>query len=373
MIILRLAARLDHERLLNKAQLNEMRRFKLAVANVSDQIVISDKDGMVLYANKATETNTGYAIDEVIGLKAGKLWGNQMPREYYKQMWKRLTKDKKVFVGEIKNRRKDGQYYDAKINISPVLDEDGRVSFFVGIERDITKEKEVDRAKSDFISIASHQLRTPLTVVKGYMSMLLENDFGKVPAKQREQLLKVYESNERLISLVADLLNVSRIESGKMSFEFQNLDIEPLVASVVTEITNLAKAKHNYLHYNKPKYKLPKVSADPDKLRQVLSNLIENSVKYTVAGGTEVSLELANDEIRFCVRDTGLGISPADMSKIFEKYSRGDQVTTKAVAGTGLGLYVCKMMIENDEGRIWAESDGEGKGARFYFALPIIK
>jgi signal transduction histidine kinase len=205
------------------------------------------------------------------------------------------------------------------------------------------------------------------------MSMVLEGDFGKVPAKLNEQLLKVYESNERLISLVSDLLNVSRIESGKMKFEMQTLDIEPIVASVVTEISTLAKAKKIYLKYQKPIEALPKLSIDPDKIRQVITNLVENSVKYTIAGGTQVTLEQANDQVRFCVSDTGLGISPADMPKIFEKYSRGSQLSTKAVGGTGLGLYVCRMIVEAHHGKIWAESNGEGKGARFYFTLPVAK
>jgi len=373
LIVMSLAKRLDRERLLNQAQIEEMKRYKLAVSNASDHIVITDPNGIVLYGNKAVEEVTGYRLEEVVGNKAGKMWGGRMPKEYYDKMWHTLVHDKKSFFGEVQNRRKNGQFYDAQVSIVPVMDDNSHLQFFVGVEHDVTKEKELNQAKSDFLSIASHQLRTPLTVAKGYLSLLLEGQFGKIPKKQREQLVKVYESNEKLIDLVQDLLSVSRIESGKMIFDMKSIAIEPIIDNVITELKNLAKDKKIYLKYSKPKNKLPLINGDSDKLRQVIMNLVENCIKYTVAGGVSVSVEADSNQIKFSVSDTGMGISLVDMPNIFQKYARGTQLSTKAVGGTGLGLYVCKVIIDNHLGKIWAESEGEGKGSRFYFTLPLAK
>jgi len=372
LIILSLAKRLEKERKINAIAQFDLKKFKLAVANASDQIIIADRGGVIIYANKALEATTGYAVEEAIGTKTGKLWGGLMPAEYYKKLWKTIAKDKKTFSSEIKNRRKNGQEYFAKINIDPILDEDRRVQFFVAVERDITREKELDQAKSDFISIASHQLRTPLTVIKGYVSMILEGSFGQVASQQKEQLTKVYEANERLINLVQDLLDVSRIESGKMQFVFTPNDLNTLVASVVEELKTTADSKKLYLKFQTLKT-LPKIKIDPEKLRQVIMNLIDNAIKYTVAGGVEISLVKRENKVRFIVADTGMGIKGEDMPQLFKKYSRGSKINDKSVSGTGLGLYVGKIIVEAHGGKIWAESEGEGKGSKFCFELPISK
>ncbi|MDR3549092.1 MAG: PAS domain S-box protein, partial [Candidatus Pacebacteria bacterium] len=139
----------------------DLEKFKLALDNIADNVIITDPEGIVVYANKAVETVTGYRPEEAVGKKSGALWKAPMPAEYYRHMWDVIKNQKKVFVGEIRNRRKNGMIYTAAISISPVLDKNGDIEFFVSVERDVTKEKEIDRAKSEFMSLASHQLRTP--------------------------------------------------------------------------------------------------------------------------------------------------------------------------------------------------------------------
>lgn len=151
---------------------HDLLKFKLAVENSSNHIIITDVDGKILYANKAAEAVTGYSKNEMIGQRPS-LWGNQMGQEYYKNFWHVIKNEKKTFVGEVNNKRKNGEQYIAAVSISPVLDEKGVIKFFVGIERDITKEKEIDRAKTEFVSIAAHQLRTPLAIIRWYGEMLL--------------------------------------------------------------------------------------------------------------------------------------------------------------------------------------------------------
>ena len=231
------------------------------------------------------------------------------------------------------------------------------------------KLKKLDAAKSEFISIASHQLRTPLTIIKGYISMMLEGAFGKLSQEELAPLEKVYESNERLIQLVENLLNISRIESGRLQFNFTTMQLEDIADSVTEEMAASAKKKGLRLDYKQPSKLLPMVKIDEEKIRQVIINLIDNAIKYTKQGGITVKLEQTGNNIQFCVSDTGMGISQEDLSNLFKKFSRGKGVSTVHTEGTGLGLYVSKMMIEAHQGKVWCESEGEGRGSRFCFKL----
>jgi signal transduction histidine kinase len=230
--------------------------------------------------------------------------------------------------------------------------------------------KKLDTAKSEFISIASHQLRTPLTVIKGYLSMIKGGDFGLVNEKQKDPMDKVAESSERLVQLVENMLNVSRIEAGRVQFNFSEIQLEDLVKSVVDELMTKAKIKSLRLNLKLPSEPLPKLKIDEEKIRQVIMNLIENSIKYTDQGSVSVELSREGEKIKFSVSDTGAGIKKEDMNKLFQKFSRGTGVTA-SIDGTGLGLFVAKQMIVAHKGRIWAESEGEGKGSKFCFTLPI--
>ncbi len=232
--------------------------------------------------------------------------------------------------------------------------------------------KKLDQAKSDFISIASHQLRTPLTVIKGYVSMMLEGSFGDLNQKVDENLYKVYESNERLIHLVEDLLNISRIESGRLQFNFEETDLTAMAESVIEELSESAKKKKLYLRFTPPATPLPKVNLDADKIRQVFMNLVDNAIKYTKRGGVTVKLEKVGEKIACCIADSGMGISTEDLPNLFKRFSRGADTSLVHTEGTGLGLYVGKMMIEAHQGRIWAESSGVDRGSKFCFELPLI-
>lgn len=234
--------------------------------------------------------------------------------------------------------------------------------------------KKLDEAKSEFISIASHQLRTPLTVIKGYASMILEGDMGKLPAGAIEDSMKkIYESNERLIALVEDLLNISRIESGRMKYDFVEENLESVVDSVIDELQMNAKAKNLYLKYDKPTVPTSKIKLDKMKLRQVAMNIIDNALKYTPTGGVTVKLFEQGDRVLMTVTDTGMGINPADLPHLFKKFTRGENSATVHTEGTGLGLYVGKMMIEEHGGTIRAESAGDNQGSTFTIELPLVR
>ncbi|MBI4117919.1 MAG: GAF domain-containing sensor histidine kinase [Parcubacteria group bacterium] len=231
--------------------------------------------------------------------------------------------------------------------------------------------RQFDEAKSEFISIASHQLRTPLTVIKGYLSMVNENFFGVVPQKLREVLQKVVESTDRLIALVNDLLDISRIESGRMKYSFAPLSFEILVRSVAEGLDRMAQNKGLGFEIHIPKKKLPKIHADEQKLRQVILNVIDNAVKYTDKGKIDIFMNRLGSEIEFVCQDTGRGIEPQDIGRLFQKFARGSGIHVVHTEGTGLGLFVGKKIVEAHGGSIWAESEGIGKGSKFVFRIPL--
>lgn len=233
------------------------------------------------------------------------------------------------------------------------------------------KLKKLDSAKSEFISIASHQLRTPLTIIKGYISMIMEGNFGPVSQSIRESLKKVYDSNERLILLVENLLNISRIESGNLQFDFKETDLEELAISAIDELADTAKKRNSHLVYKPSTQKLPCVVVDAEKIRHAIMNLLDNAIKYSEKGEVVVRIDLEKDKIVFSVTDEGIGIPEEEISNLFKKFYRGNLSPLIHTEGTGLGLYVAKQMIESHNGRIWANSKGHNKGTTFYFSLPL--
>ena len=230
--------------------------------------------------------------------------------------------------------------------------------------------KSLDQARAEFITIASHQLRTPPTTIKWFLASILAGDHGKIPEEQKNILEKTNRANNSQISLIDDLLNVSRIERGKMEFLFQPCDLLELANTTFEQLQPIAKEKGLNLIFNQPKKKLPFIMADKEKIRQVMNNLIDNALKYTKRGSITVQLSATLAEIKFSVTDTGKGISSKEQNEIFEKYKRGNE-SVKQSAGLGLGLYVAKVIIGQHKGKIWAESQGEEKGSSFIFTLPI--
>ncbi len=236
------------------------------------------------------------------------------------------------------------------------------------------KLKELDKLKDEFVSLASHELRTPMTVIKSYIWLLLQGKTGVVSEKQKEYLEKTYTSTIRLIDMVNDMLNISRIESGRFTIEVMKGDIGDLLKEVVDEMQAKSQEMDLSLTLSLPEQKLPQILFDPERIKQVVINLIGNSLKFTPRGGTiAVSAEVKNGYIETHVKDTGRGIKPEDMEKLFKKFNMlgGSFLSKQTGQGTGLGLYLSKSLVELHKGRIWVESEGENKGSNFSFSLPI--
>jgi len=362
----------EEEKRVSEALAKDLEKFRLAVAEASDHIVITDKEGIVIFANKGVKNITGFSNSEVVGKKVGtdKLWGGLMDKKFYEKMWHTIKVDKKPFAGEINNKRKNGELYTAFASITPILDKNGEVEFFVALERDITKEKQIDKAKTEFVSLASHQLRTPLSAINWYAEMLLAGDAGKLNAEQDKYIKEIYSGNQRMVALVNALLNVSRIELGTFAVEPQPTDFSVVAKSVIGELQPQIKKKKLNFNFNYDK-SLPLIEADPKLVRILIQNLLTNAIKYTPnSGKISVSLIKKDGSVEISVADTGYGIPEAAKKKIFEKLYRADNIREKETEGTGLGLYIVKNIVDQAKGKIWFESE-ENKGSNFHIILPF--
>jgi len=231
--------------------------------------------------------------------------------------------------------------------------------------------KILDEAKNDFISIASHQLRTPLSGIVGYLDMMVSGDFGVIKPNVKKVMDQLLAASKRLVRLVNVFLNVSKIESGRLSIERRpGSHIEDFIDREIAELTTLAADKNIKLIFKRPKPPLPPIALD-DKMGDVVLNLIDNAIKYTEAGSVTVTAELDGDAIVVRTKDTGIGIEPQAAKKLFDKFVRGEGVARIQPDGSGLGLYIAKRIVEAHAGKIWVESEGVGKGSSFIFRLPL--
>lgn len=229
----------------------------------------------------------------------------------------------------------------------------------------------IDQRKSEFVSIVSHQLRTPVTAIKGYSSLILENSFGEVPQAIREPVEKIFTSSNRLAGMITDFLNISKIEQGTMTYSFGSVDLGKMLKELVDDFNVAAGKKKINLTLALPEKESFLVTADDGKVRQILSNLIDNAIKYTPMGKVHVTIEHSTDHTKVIVKvtDSGIGLSQEDIQHLFGKFARGAHGQKVFTDGSGLGLYVAKKMLEAHKGRIWVDSPGVGKGSTFAIEL----
>ncbi len=347
-----------------------LEKFKLALDSTIEYVVITDAKGEVVYANKGVEDITGYKINEILGKKIKEMWDLHLNKEKANEMQHALEVDKKPFVTELIVPQKNGSQYNLSLTVSPVLNNKNELEFLVNIARDITKEKEVDKAKTEFVSLASHQLRTPLSSINWYTEMLIANDIGKLNKKQTEFIKEIYDSNKRMIDLVNSLLSASRLELGTFSNNPEPTNIVELASSVLDELKPDITTKKLKIIFSASK-DWPLIEADPKFIRIIFQNILSNAVKYTPNKG-EIKLTIDKDDKKISIKisDTGYGIPASQTDKIFEKLFRADNIRQKDTEGTGLGLYLVKSIVNKCGGRIWFESK-ENQGTTFFIELPF--
>ena len=518
-----------------------LKMFKLAIENVDEHVVITDSNGIILYANKAAEQMTGYSAEEMAG-QTPALWGRQMSPDFYKMMWNQIKVEKKHFSGEFINKRKNGELYTALGKISPVLDNDRTLLYFIAVERDVTKEKKateekikhtqelertkiavinlledlkeekekvevkvrertkelsaekakllasinslpfgfiiadiqdniiiknpalysilgikedpkslrdiyvyfnkaqkgsvvvdpinickkciasgkvvnednifyankflrmscvpildkvgsveqsigyaliieditdakvMERSRDEFFSIASHELRTPLTAIRGNSEMLLDMYMDKIQElDMKEMLTDIHSASIRLIGIVNDFLEVSRIEQGKIEFHIQKFDVREVIQKVIKDMSDMARRQNITLTFLAPKKTHSDARGDKSRVEQVLINLVGNAIKFTKKGGVSITVEGIGGFIKVSVTDTGIGISPENQTRLFRKFQQaGESMIARDVTqGTGLGLYICHLLVSSMGGTIGIEKSELGKGSTFAFTIPI--
>ena len=501
-----------------RIQREELNKFKLAVDSSFNHIVITNSDGVILYANRAAESVTGFSFEEMKG-KTPALWGKQMSADFYEAFWHTIKQEKKPYSGEITNRRKNGDRYLASVSITPILSAKGDVSFFVGIERDITAERrhqedierhareletaniqiraekeraegilrflesigeavyvtDVDRKiifinktaadyigkpqssvigthtsehftfevgnddKSDrqlpirmvlethktfvfpnhmfvvkdgvrlpvtgtaapifderkvfigvivifqditekyaleqmkdrFLSVAAHQLRTPIGSMRWSMELLRSGDFGELPSGAQEAIQELYDNSARLLALINSLLDVSRIDQGRAVEEPVLVDMTSVIQEAIVSLTGEAKQRGIELTFAVPKKALPQVRVTRGHMFEAIENLVSNALRYSQEqGGVTITLCVRERMLEIRVSDTGIGIPQTDQAKIFSKFFRASNAVRSFTDGSGLGLSVVKSYVEENGGNVSFESQ-ENVGTTFLIRLPI--
>jgi PAS domain S-box-containing protein len=341
--------------------------------SIGEAMITTDHKGDIVLMNKVAEGMFGIKLSET---KGKKLTGVLVS---YDEKDKPIPEEDRIISKSLKTgkrehneshyMRPDQKKFVASVTAAPIRLEH-KVYGVVVIFRDITKEKEIDRMKTEFISLASHQLRTPLSAIKWFAEMLQDGDAGKLKAEQMEFVKNITQSTERMIELVNSLLNISRIESGRIIVDPKPTDLKELIEGLVKElqVKTIERKQTLIVSVNE---NLPKINLDPKLIRQVYLNLLTNAIKYTPKGG-EISVLISrkDEEVISQVTDNGYGIPKAEQAKVFQKFFRAGNVAKVETDGTGLGLYLIKAIIESSKGRIWFESK-EGKGTTFWFTLPL--
>lgn len=345
------------------------RKFQKAVDSSTEAVSITTPDGAIIYVNHAWSLLNGFTESEALGRNHRLLKHPSTKPEIFAAMWEKITAGLSFASEEIVNKRKDGTSYQAELSIFPIREGD-QVLFYVSLCADITERKEIDRAKTEFVSLASHQLRTPLSAIRWYSEMLLSKYVGDLNEKQRQYVKEIYTGNLRMVELVNALLNVSRIDLGTFASEPEPVNLVEICESVLSELTpQIIEKKQTVerIFSTAPQ----SYSADPKLIRIVFQNFLSNSVKYTQPEGhivAEISTREGSLYIR--VADNGYGIPKTQHGKIFEKLFRADNVRQKDTEGTGLGMYIVKAIVESSGGRIWFDSE-ENMGTTFHVLLPL--
>lgn len=357
----------------------EKAKDEAILASIADGCIAVNEYGEIILINRMAQKILGYSSKESIG----KHWYEILRREdegggsleskkgaICAALSKAAITTNTTSTADFYYIKKDGTRIPISRTVSPIILQ-GRVIGAVNIFRDITREKEIDKAKTGFISIASHQLRTPLTTVNWYVEMLLSEDEGRLNSKQKEYLNEVNRGSQLMVELVNALLSVARLEMGTFRAEPEPIDIVNLTQSEVNAQKRQINANKINFNFSFEK-NIPAIFADPKLLRMVVQNLLSNSAKYTPEGG-KIELSIFSDgknNILLKISDTGYGIPKKQQEQIFTKFFRADNVREKNTEGTGLGLYIVKLVIENLGGKVWFKSE-ENKGTVFFVKIPL--
>lgn len=357
----------------NLELLEQRRRFEQLLYGVSEAVFAIDKDFKITLFNHIAEIMLSQKKDSVLGKDARNLISLESEKgDKINLETICFQKDPaKACVNEVILRCTERSYYvNVKSSVVDIADGEGTTECLVTMT-DITREKELEKTKNDFVSVTSHELRTPMTIIKSYLWMLQNEKGGTLNDKQKDYLEKAVKGTERMLALINDTLNISRIEQGRIEFKIELTNYPEILNELANEFKIKTDEKHLFFKLDlDPNVKI--VWADKNKLREIITNFVGNSVKFTQTGGISIKVEQENEDfVKTTITDTGKGIAPEDMTKLFHKFSRLDNSyqTVAQSGGTGLGLFIVKSLLEAMGGQTGASSAGVGLGSTFWFTL----
>ncbi len=383
-----------------------LRKLSQAVEQSPVSVVITDQEGKIEYINPKFTEVTGYGFSEVFGQNPRILSSGTQSPEFYKDLWDTI-KSGKEWRGEFANKKKSGKIFWENATISSIRNSDEKITHFIAVKEDITERKkaeqelhehieelaearssmlnmmedldkakefaeEATKAKSEFLANMSHELRTPLNSILGFSDVMKNEMAGPVTDPQKEYLNDIHESGVFLLDLINDILDLSKIEAGKMELDLSQFDLKTLIEGSLVMFKEKAM-KHRIKVAIDIDEGISDINADERKIKQVVFNLLSNAMKFTPDGGSvSVTAQVSKDRkdyIEISIEDSGIGISPEDQKRLFQPFQQLESTLTKEHQGTGLGLNLCKKIVELHDGMIWVKSE-VGKGSEFAFVIP---
>lgn len=348
------------------------RRTQAILSSIGDAVFAVDPKGVIILFNPMAEQISGYSVDEALGKHYSDVLDfrfekNNKPNTSF--ITKALSGKHAKMANHTVIVHKEGNRTPVADSAAPILDDHDNLIGAIVVFRDVTQELAIERAKDEFVSLASHQLRTPATGVKQFLGMLREGYAGKLTSEQAEMVEDAYASNERQINIVQDMLDVARLDAGRMKLEYTKVNVGELLTAIVAEQQGTIDSRKQTLKLKAPKALTNML--DANRIRMVLENLISNASKYTPEGGTiTVAARKIDGKLEVVVQDSGVGIAAEDISKLFGKFSRIANPLSTKVGGSGLGLYLAKQIVQLHGGKIVVTSS-PGKGSRFTVVLPL--
>lgn len=359
------------------------------IESITDGIIVTDGEGKITLLNPAASKMTGWPITEAVGIDANMVIKLQHESgkdlEPHENPFTMQKESGKASTAVVRLLSKTDSFIITSISVSPILKQDGSSLGTVAVFRDVSEARAEENRRADFISTASHEMRTPVAAIEGYLQLALNDKVSKIDSKARDFLMKALDSTHHLGQLFQDLLTSAKAEDGRLVSHPRVTEIGAMLEKTTEDLRFSAEKKGLLLDFRigassaeagsvaggkvlKPLYY---AYVDPDRMQEVMTNLFDNAVKYTESGKITIALTGNNDVVQFFIKDTGQGIPKDDIGHLFQKFYRVDNSATRTIGGTGLGLFICKRIVELYKGRIWVESE-QGKGSTFYINLPRL-
>lgn len=341
--------------------------LKAGFDKISDPAIITDEDGVILYANAASEKTSGFSLKEIVGKTPGELWGNQMAREFYRRMWKTIKKQKLPFAAVVRNKKKDGKEYFSELRIYPVFIRKKIISFFIAISMDATDKIKSEEARDKLIAAISHQLKSPVSASLLYLSVLANGGRG-LSVAQKRAVKKLKEINAGIGTLLQEFFSLYEAENRGLVPEKTRVDAVGLISAVIKSVkpfADIKKIKMIFAHSRNSS-----LLTNEGLAGQILKNVFLNAVEYGSDGSKiEITLKSKRNVAVISCRDYGPGIAKRDYGKIFTPFFRVESTPPANPTGSGLGLYIAKKFADSLGCKIWFKSK-QGKGTSFYIKIP---